>query len=78
MHRGGVAQRTHQRHRRPLRQRHIGIPEVQQLQRVTGRLLHRNVARHGGHQLQLQLGREQRRGNGGSIVDARVSIKNDR
>ena len=27
MHRGGVAQRTHQRHRRPLRQRYIGIPE---------------------------------------------------
>ena len=40
MHRGGVAQRTHQRHRRALRQRYIGIPEMQQLQRVTGRLLH--------------------------------------
>ena len=78
MHRGSIAQRTHQRHRSALRQRHIGMPEVQQLQRVTGRLLHRDIARHGGHQLQIQLGSEQRRSNGGSIVDARVSIKNDR
>ena len=77
MHRGGVAQRTHQRHRRPLRQRYIGIPEMQQLQRVTGRLLHRDIARYGGHQLQIQLRREQRRGNGGGIVDARIGIKND-
>jgi hypothetical protein len=55
VHRGGVAQGAPAASTRPA-PGNIGIPEMQKLQGVTGRFLHRHIARHRGHQLQIKLG----------------------
>ncbi len=78
MHGSGITQRPHQRHRCSLRQWNIRIPEVQQLQRITGGFFHRHIACYRGHQLQIQLRGKQRGGNGGGIINAGIGIKNDR
>ena len=78
VHRGGVAQRANQRHRRALGQGNIGVPEMQKLKGVAGRFLHRHVARHRGHQLQIKLGGEQRGGNRRGVINAGIGIQNDR
>lgn len=58
--------------------RNLRIPEMQQLQGVAGRFLNRDITRDGGHQLQVEFGGKNRGGNGDGIVNAGVSIEEDR
>jgi hypothetical protein len=51
---------------------------MQQLQGVTGGFFHRHVPRHRRHQLQIELGGEQRGGDRRRVVNAGIGIKNDR
>jgi hypothetical protein len=51
---------------------------MQKLKGVAGRFLHRHVARHRGHQLQIKLGGEQRGGNRRGVINAGIGIQNDR
>ncbi|BDW62432.1 hypothetical protein JNE141411_00270 [Escherichia coli] len=51
---------------------------MQQLQGIAGSFLNRDITRDGGHQLQVEFGCKNRGGNGDGIVNAGVSIEEDR